>query len=292
MDVAVTAHRRLCDALVRARHALIEARRPAWPLAMMRIGYGAVLLLWTVTMALDLDDLLGTDAIVPPELAVSGRWRWLPLDTTASVAVALVALAVASLAILVGWRPSVWLAVAFVLLVAVHHRNPLIINSGDLLLRDLAALLALCPTGAALSVDRWRRHGRGALRTAPLVAPWGLRLIQLQVVVVYFFAFWSKSGPLWRDGTAVSTVLRIDDLTRFGRLDVLADDVVLIAVLTWSALAVELALATLLWVRRLRPALVVAGVALLVYVLRVLLAQAVDLDSQTRRLRSELDEVI
>ena len=39
-------------------------------------------------------------------------------------------------------------------------------------------------------------------------------------------------------------------------------------------------------------ALVVAGVALLVYVLRVLLAQAVDLDSQTRRLRSELDEVI
>ena len=39
-------------------------------------------------------------------------------------------------------------------------------------------------------------------------------------------------------------------------------------------------------------ALVVAGVALLVYVLRVLLAQAVALDGQARDLQSELDEVI
>ncbi|WP_440901325.1 DUF2975 domain-containing protein [Actinosynnema sp.] len=39
-------------------------------------------------------------------------------------------------------------------------------------------------------------------------------------------------------------------------------------------------------------ALVVGGVALLVYVMRALLAQAVSLDTQTRALRSELDEVI
>lgn len=39
-------------------------------------------------------------------------------------------------------------------------------------------------------------------------------------------------------------------------------------------------------------ALVAAGVALLVYVMRALLAQAVALDAQTRALRSELDEVI
>lgn len=38
--------------------------------------------------------------------------------------------------------------------------------------------------------------------------------------------------------------------------------------------------------------LVVAGVALVIYVLRVLLAQAVALDSRARSLQSELDEVI
>lgn len=39
-------------------------------------------------------------------------------------------------------------------------------------------------------------------------------------------------------------------------------------------------------------ALVVAGVALVVYVLRTLLAQAVALDSEAKHLKSELDEVI
>jgi hypothetical protein len=38
--------------------------------------------------------------------------------------------------------------------------------------------------------------------------------------------------------------------------------------------------------------LVIAGVALIVLVLRMLLAQAVALDSQARHLQSELDEVI
>jgi hypothetical protein len=37
---------------------------------------------------------------------------------------------------------------------------------------------------------------------------------------------------------------------------------------------------------------VVAGVALVVFVLRALLAQAVALDSQARHLQAELDEVI
>lgn len=39
-------------------------------------------------------------------------------------------------------------------------------------------------------------------------------------------------------------------------------------------------------------ALVIAGVALVVYVMRTLLAQAVALDSEARHLQSELDEVI
>ena len=120
-------------------------------------------------------------------------------------------------------------------------------------------LIFFMPTGAALSVDRWRRHGRGALWTAPDVAPWGLRLIQLQLCVVYFFAFWSKGGDLWHNGTAVSTVFRIDDITRFGSPGWLTTNVALIGLFTWGTLAIELALTTLLWARRLRPVLIGLG---------------------------------
>ena len=249
-----------------ATEVLLQRRRPAWPLAVMRIVYGSVLLIWTLTLALDADDLLGSDALVPNQFATQGRWRYFELDSTTAVWVALAALVIGSIAIMAGWRPTEWLLLAFVLLVAVQRRNPVILNSGDLLLRNFALLLAMTPTGAALSVDRWRRYGRAALRTAPLVAPWGLRLIQLQMMMIYFFAFWSKSGDLWREGTAVSTVLRIDDLARFTSPDWLVGNIIVIAAFTWGALAIELTLSMFLWNRRLRPLLIGLGIALHVFI--------------------------
>ncbi len=253
-------------AIERGTDRLLQRRRPAWPLAVIRVMYGVILLGWTITMSFDAEDLLGSDALTPSRFATQGRWRWFDLDSTGAIWVALAALALAAVAIIVGWRPTLWFLLAFILLVAVQRRNPVILNSGDLVIRNFALLLALCPTGAALSVDRWRRHGRSALRTAPLVAPWGLRLLQLQMMVIYFFAFWSKSGDLWRDGTAVSTALRIGDLTRFDVPDWLTGNVLIIAVFTWGALLIEVGLAFLLWVRPLRPVLIVLGISLHLFI--------------------------
>jgi hypothetical protein len=241
---------------------LLRRRRAAWPLAIMRVAFGLIVFAWTVTLAFDANDLLGSDALVPPRFATQGRWNWFDLDATGDIWVALVVLMIAAVCIVVGWRPTEWLLLTFLVLVAVQRRNPVILNSGDLLLRNFALLLALCPTGAALSVDRWRRFGRDALRTAPLVAPWGLRLIQLQMMLVYFFAFWSKSGGLWRNGTAVSTVFRLDDLTRLDAPDWLIANTLLIAAFTWGTLAIEVALATLLWHKPLRPVMIALAVVL------------------------------
>jgi hypothetical protein len=208
------------DELRAFAHRLFVAPRSAWPLAIARAVIGLSILLWALTMAFDVTALLGEDAIVGPEFA-DDLHRYLPLDSAVAVNAALAALVVASLAIIVGWRPPFWLVVAFVLLVAIQRRNPTILNSGDIILRNLTLLLALTATGAAMSVDRMRRHGRHAFWTSAQVAPWGLRLVQLQMVVVYFFAFWSKSGELWQNGTAVSTAFRLQDLQRIGEWSVL-----------------------------------------------------------------------
>ena len=234
-------------------HRLFVAPRAAWPLAIARVVIGVAVLLWTVTMAFDASALLGDDALVGPEFADLNRY--LPLDSTLSVGIALVALAVVSVAIIVGWRPSL-------LLVAIQRRNTMTLNSGDIILRDLTLLLALTPTGAAMSVDQVRRHGRGTFWTSEQIAPWGLRIVQLQMMVVYFFAFWSKSGELWMNGTAVSTAFRLRDLQRVGEWSVLVDNIWVVAFLTWSTLAVELALGTMLWVKRFRPTLIVLGILL------------------------------
>lgn len=241
---------------------LLFDRRPAWTIAMVRVLYGSMLLAWTVSSLVDAGTWFASDGPVPPRFATTGGWTIADLDTTGTAVVALVVLLLAGVAIVVGWHPTPWLVLSFLLLVAVQRRNPLILNSGDLILRNLALLLAFCPTGAALSVDRWRRHGRDSLWTAPLVAPWGLRLVQLQMIVVYFFAFWSKSGSTWHNGTAVSTALRLDDLQRIGAPWFMTDNVPIVAMLTWGALAIELALALLLWYRPARFALIVLAILL------------------------------
>lgn len=248
------------DRLRRGVDRLLFRPVSAFPLAIVRIGVGFALLVWTASMVFDVGDLLDDDAVVGPEFATAA----FGIELTGDVAIrlALIGLTLAGLAVLSGFRPALFAVIAFVLLTLLQRRNPMILNSGDLILRNLTLLLALTPCGAALSVDRLRRHGRTALRSAPRVAPWGLRLIQLQVVVVYLFAVWGKSGASWTSGTAVSTAFRLEDLQRFAAPSLLVESVLVVAALTWGTLVVELALATLLWVRRTRPILIVVGVLL------------------------------
>ena len=233
----------------------------AWPCAVARIVLGLAIVGWAVSMMFDAGAFLAEDGLVGVGDVADGR-RWFDLSTLGDARLALVVLAVAGMCVAVGLRPSIALAVSFVLLTAVQRRAPIVLNSGDVVLRDLSLLLAFAGSGRALSWDRWRRLGRDGLRSAGHVAPWGLRLVQLQVTTVYLFAAFGKSGELWRDGTAVSTALRLVDLQRVGRLDALVENVVVVAALTWGTLALETALGTLLWVRRMRPALIVAGVSL------------------------------
>jgi hypothetical protein len=237
------------------------AERPAWPLAIARIVIGIGVLGWAISMWFEVQAFLSKDGLIPPDIAGSS-WSWLPLESAASVRLPLIALIGAAVAIIAGWRPTIWLLVAFVLLVAIQRRDEFVLNSGDVILRNLTLLLAFSPTGAALSVDRIRRHGRSAFLTSAMVAPWGMRLVQLQMMVVYLFAFRSKSGEFWTNGSAVSTVFRLDDLQRFGTIDFLVENVVIVTFLTWSTLIIELALGTLLWAKRLRPPLIVLGVLL------------------------------
>ena len=68
-----------------AIHALFQRERPAWPIAIMRILFGLVVFGWTATMALDVDGLLDSDALVPVEFASEGVWNWFALESTGAV---------------------------------------------------------------------------------------------------------------------------------------------------------------------------------------------------------------
>jgi hypothetical protein len=129
-----------------------------------------------------------------------------------------------SLALFVGYKTrwAAWLT--FIFVVSLHSRNWLITYGGDAVLRLMLFHLALSDSGAIWSVDSWLRryrHRRRQLRAqlsdhaipTPLAAPgwvpgWPLRLIQIQIAVIYMTSGWAKlHGEDWTTtGEAMSLV--------------------------------------------------------------------------------------
>lgn len=94
---------------------------------------------------------------------------------------------------LIGWRTRLMNVLVWFLTICFITRNPTLKNTGDDVLSLGLFLLMFMPTGRALSLDRWlekrRRLKRGLPLPAdwhtPLVPAWGVRLLQIQLCVLY-----------------------------------------------------------------------------------------------------------
>jgi Vitamin K-dependent gamma-carboxylase len=150
--------------------------------------------------------------------------------------------------------------IVFLCLASIQQRNLLIIHSGDTFLRVTGFFLMFAPSGAALSVDRLirvRRHKQDTLSVPK--SPWAQRMIQFELALVYFCAFWWKAkGHTWWDGTAIYYVTHLDELRRFPLPGLIQNPVVL-KLISWFVLALELALGVLLWFRPFRYPLLLLG---------------------------------
>lgn len=232
-------------------------------LAVVRVAYGSLLLAWSLSLAFDLAAFFSGRGLLPESPRAGWNWSLLALFPSDGAVTALYAVLVASaVCVAIGFRTRLATVVALVAMLSFQRRTPFLFNGGDMLLRIIGLYLVLAPAGAALSVDRWRRH-RHRFWEFPSRAPWALRLIQLQLSVVYLFTVWEKlRGKTWNDGTAVSYALRVDELVRFPVPSWLSESLLAANVLTFGTLAVEVALAFLVWNRRARPWVLAAGVLL------------------------------
>jgi hypothetical protein len=243
------------------------APQPTSTLALFRIAFGLLTLAWTLLLARDLLTFFSRDGIVPhqPEYLIGTPWTWGLLGGApgAPVVIALfVFLLVGCVCVLLGYRTRLASAVVFVALVSFERRNPFVFNAGDALIRVMALYLALAPTGASLSLDRLRTT-RDRFWEFPARAPWALRLVQIQLSVIYISTVWQKlQGETWPKGTAVSYVLRQTDLLRVELPTAITASPAVSAVVTYGTLGIELAVGVLIWSRRARPFVGVPAIAL------------------------------
>jgi hypothetical protein len=237
---------------------------PTSTLALVRIAFGLVVLAWTLALLPDFFAWFGADGILPRQPG-GVRGAWGPLGPAASDGVlvaSLIVLLLSSACLVVGYRTRAAAVLVFLGLLAFQRRDPWVFDSGDGLLRVIALYLALAPAGASLSLDR-ARHARDRFWEFPARAPWALRLMQVQLSVLYIATAWTKMrGTTWNDGTAVSYALRVGDLERFPVPHFVTDSVLIANFMTYGTLAIEVALGVLVWNRRARPWVLGLGVAL------------------------------
>jgi hypothetical protein len=240
------------------------ASEPTSSLALFRIAIGVISFGWALSLLPDMRAFFSSDGIEPVAPVMSnGGWGVLNTFPNHNVAVALlVALLVASLCLTFGYRTRLASVVVFVAVLSFENRAPSIWNSGDGLLRILCFFLMLAPAGASLSIDRWRT-ARDRFWEFPARPHWALRLVQIQISVVYLSSVWFKlQGTGWRDGTAVSYAVRVEDLHRFPLPGALSDSLVFSSVMTYWTLAIELMIGILVWNRAARPYVLTLGAGL------------------------------
>ncbi len=129
------------------------------------------------------------------------------------------------IAMLVGYRTRIATIAVAVLTQFFFFRNPTLANGGDEVLRLVTFSLALAflavPVHArAMSLDRRiaiRRNPPAPVGPPAPVPAWTLRLVQVQVGIVYLVAgFWKVMGRPWWDGSALYYALDNATFSRFG----------------------------------------------------------------------------
>lgn len=177
------------------------------------------------------------------------------------------ALIAATMCMTVGFLTRLSTAVTWVLLINFHYQNQAILNAGDALLRCALFYLMMMPAGATFGVDArlWTFLGR---RSPTEVAPWGLRLAQVQLCIVYLFTAFKKMTPLgahpsdWLTGEAIARAFRHPLVMRVDWLACLPEWST--ALMTWGVFGWELTFPVLVPWRRFRPW--VLGIGVIVHV--------------------------
>jgi len=155
-------------------------------------------------------------------------------------------LAAAATGLLLGWR-TWWMTLAcWVLVVSLHMRCPVILSSGDTLLRNVLFWSLFAPLGTCWSLDARRLAlSPPAGRPHPPILTVGTIGLIVQLICMYFFAGIAKWNVHWWQGDAMEYVLRLDLYARPWASGFLHYPL-LLQLVTWGTLVAEVALILLL----------------------------------------------
>ena len=194
-----------------------------------------------------LDFFYGPHGFAPADsqeayLKYNWRWTYLVFNTdNMAIIWACFALWVAATAcMLVGFKTRWATAIVWFGMLCFYFRNDFIMNSGDRLLNAILFILMLNPIGRAWSIDSRQASKQETSSEPARVAPWGVRVLQWQIVLLYFATGVAKAhGSMWWNGTVIHYVLNDVTMTHWS-FSLLPLPFAVTAVMTYLSLFWEL----------------------------------------------------
>jgi hypothetical protein len=239
----------------------------ARPLGAFRIVFGVVLLGYLAVMSVEFDYwYTGAGLLQGNEArAAAGPYRFSVLQYVHDPMPARLVYAVtiaAAVGFTLGWRTRIMSIVLYLGMLSMYHRNVSSNGGPDAVPMIMTFYTMLAPCGAAFSLDAARAARKRGTAAEPLIVPWALRLLQMQLCLIYFQSSVIKcQGQLWLNGTTVHYVLHNREFGLFN-MEWLAQYPLLINVMTHGAILVQFALAFWLWFRPLRRWAILGGIVL------------------------------
>ena len=161
-----------------------------------------------------------------------------------------------------GWRTRLMSILLYLCMLSLYHRNVSSNGGPDAVPMIVTFYMMFCPSGAAYSLDAMKAARKRGSAAEPLIVPWAVRLLQMQICLIYFQSTIIKlQGQLWLNGTTVHYILFLREY-RDQNMEWLAQYPLLINVMTHGAILIQFALAFWLWFKPTRRWAMLAGLAL------------------------------
>jgi len=210
MQIRVRAHiAQATEALCSPTHAL--------PIDIFRLLVGLLSSAYFVHLFAQVGDFSGPDGLIDHDLTQQLFWYtriglFEPGMTAPTFRLVFLFAAVASWALVFGYRVKPITAILFLIAVSAYRWNFLVIYVDDAIMHLVLFWLLLLPVGRTLVLSEWLRdRGRATERwKREMVSGGTVNCFLVNLSLVYLVAgLWKWTSPMWRDGTALYAALRM-----------------------------------------------------------------------------------
>jgi uncharacterized membrane protein YphA (DoxX/SURF4 family) len=238
-----------------------------YPVAAFRILQGIMYLQFALSLTPDLYIWFGAPGIVTEKTLYTDAVNKLNIlsyfpTSNEWVFAVWMAMIIASICLTIGFQTRIASIIVFIVIVTFANRNGYLFNAGDTYLRTVAFWLVFAPSNQVWSIDSWLRNRKRKAPYDPLISAWTWRALQIQMCIVYYSAFYAKTGGwYWSVGEAVYIAARFESLQRIP-MPFSFDTMLFSQLFTFGTLFIEFALFTLIWVRELRYYVLACGLCM------------------------------